>query len=393
MALHTPPQIHPGETTILNAGTTFTGDYLDPVSQARSIRFENGVITEISSENLSPRGRVIDVHGMTVAPGLIDSHSHVAFGDYTPRQDAVGFLAKYVHGAVAQVVSAGEIHVPNRPRDPDGIKALAKLAKASWDGHRPGGMKVNGGVILLGPGLTRADMHELAEYGVGLAKYGFAVYDDLDQAAQDVRNAQEVGIVVTAHSGGPTAADGVTVDTDVLHRLLPDVAGHANGGPTSLDDAAMQRIIEETHITLQLVQAGNLRSSLMILKSIVAQEAYDRIVLGTDTPTGTGVMPLGALKTVAELSSLAELPPALVWAWGSGRVAEVYKLVGGHIRVGEPADIAVIDAPYGSVATDAEGALRRGDVPAVAMAMTDGTVHAYPSNFSPRARQLPTIQE
>ena len=42
--------------------------------------------------------------------------------------------------------------------------------------------------------------------------------------------------------------------------------------------------------------------------------ALERVVVGSDTPTGTGVMPLGVLKTVAEISALAGLDPALTWA-------------------------------------------------------------------------------
>ena len=58
-------------------------------------------------------------------PGLIDSHVHVTFGDYTPRQKTVGFLESYTHGGVTACISASEVHVPGRPRDPAGVKALA----------------------------------------------------------------------------------------------------------------------------------------------------------------------------------------------------------------------------------------------------------------------------
>ncbi len=35
---------------------------------------------------------VIDAGRMTAIPGLIDSHVHITFGDYTPRQRTVGYL-------------------------------------------------------------------------------------------------------------------------------------------------------------------------------------------------------------------------------------------------------------------------------------------------------------
>jgi enamidase len=378
-------------TTIVNAGRMLTGDLNAPVADGDAVRIADGRITAIGGSEIV-EGTVIDAGGMTVAPGLIDSHSHVLFGDYTPRQQSVGFLERYVHGAMTQVVSAGEIHIPNRPRDPASVKGLARLAAGSWRDHRPGGMKVNAGVILLTPGLTAEDMRELAEDGIRLAKYGFSNYPDIATARDDVRNAQRNGIVVTAHSGGPTAADGVPVGADLLMELAPDIAGHVNGGPTSLDDDGVRTLVTQTQIKLQLVQAGSLRSALLILDTVREAGAEHRVILGTDTPTGTGVMPLGLLKTVAELTSLGGVEPATTWAWGSGCVADAFGLAGGRLAVGQPADLVVVDAPLGSVAPDAERALARGDIPAVALVMTDGVVRVNPSALSPRPRAAVTIR-
>ncbi len=377
--------------TIINAGRLLTGELTAPVADGDTVRIVDGRIDAMGGAELA-EGTVLDVRGMTVAPGLIDSHSHVLFGDYTPRQQAVGFLERYVHGGVTQVVSAGEIHIPNRPRDPESVKGLARLAAGSWREHRPGGMKVNAGVVLLTPGLTAGDLAELAGEGIRLAKYGFSVYPEPAAAREDVRNAQRNGIVVTAHSGGPTAADGVPVGAELLMELGPDIAGHVNGGPTSLDDDGVRTLVRETGIILQLVQAGSLRSALVILDAVREAGAAHRVILGTDTPTGTGVMPLGLLKTVAELSSLGEVDPAVTWAWGSGRVADAFGLSGGRLAVGQPADLVVIDTPLGSVADDAEGALARGDIPAVALVMIDGRVHVDPSDVSPRPRDRVRIR-
>ena len=42
------------------------------------------------------------------------------------------------------MISAGEIHLPGRPTDPKGTKALAILAQKSFAKARPAGVKVYG---------------------------------------------------------------------------------------------------------------------------------------------------------------------------------------------------------------------------------------------------------
>src|SRR5690606_40253093 len=91
--------------------------------------------------------------GITVAPGLIDSHCHVVLGEYTPRQKTVDFLASYIDGGITSVVSPGEIHAPGRPHDAAGVKALAIADRACFQNFRPGGMTVHAGSVVLEPTL------------------------------------------------------------------------------------------------------------------------------------------------------------------------------------------------------------------------------------------------
>ena len=81
---------------------------------------------------------MIDAGGMTAIPGLIDSHVHITFGDYTPRQRTVGYLESYLHGGTTTAISASEVHVPGRPRDVEGVKALAVAAQRCFADYRPG---------------------------------------------------------------------------------------------------------------------------------------------------------------------------------------------------------------------------------------------------------------
>ena len=73
--------------------------------------------------------------------------------------------AKCTEG-VTTIISAGEVHLAGRPKDPAGTKALAILASKAFTNFRPGGAKVIGGGLILEKGLTRSDFQEMAREGV-----------------------------------------------------------------------------------------------------------------------------------------------------------------------------------------------------------------------------------
>lgn len=373
-------------TAITNIGTLVTGDLNAPIAEADSILVNDDRIAAIGQDlDHQDADRIIDVGGATVGPGLVDSHCHVVFGDFTPRQNTVGFLSSYVHGGIVRAISPGEIHLPGRPHDAAGVKALAVLGQRSWQSYRPNGMKVHGGAVVLEPSLTADDLQEIADDGVRLAKFGFGLYADPADGLPQVRAAQAVGIKVMCHSGGASIPGSVPISTEHLLLLRPDVCGHLNGGPTSLDEDGIAEIVQSTDMVVQLVQAGNLRSALEIVRLVREARAMHRVILGTDTPTGTGVMPLGILKTMAELSSLGDVAGEVVWAWASGTTAAVYGFDGGIVAPGRAADLVVADAPWGSLAADALGSLRRGDIPGISAVLIDGEIRALRSRNTPAA--------
>jgi enamidase len=372
-------------TLICNIGTLLSGDLAEPILEADQVLIVDGTIAAIGSGIEAEVELTIDAQGATVAPGLIDSHCHVVFGDYTPRQTAIGFLASYVHGGITTVISPGEIHLPGRPSDAAGVKALAVLAAKSWALNRPGGMKVKGGSIVLEPVLTAADFAEVAAEGVKLAKYGFGRYPDPSDGHNQIKWAQQAGIIVTCHSGGASIPGSKPITTDHLLALRPDVCGHLNGGPTSLNEDGLATIITETDMAVQIVQAGNIRSAVQLANLAAEHDQLSRVVIGSDTPTGTGTMPLGVIKTVAELSSLTDLDPAVVWAMATGNSTAVYRLDTGLVEVGRPADLIVMDAPWGSLAPDALSALKRGDIPGISAVLIDGEIRGLTSRNTPAA--------
>ena len=383
---------------VVNIGTSHDGSLEGAGLPGDALVCEAGRISWIGSSDdvdAAAHERVVDAAGATVVPGLVDSHVHTTFGDYTPRQQTVGFLESYVHGGTTRVLSASEVHVPGRPSDPVGVKALAIAAARCFEHYRPGGMAVHGGSVILEPTLTLDDFVELREAGVRMAKGGFGAFATAMDYVPVVADAKRAGLTVMCHTGGGSIPGSQTkISAEVLLAMRPHVAGHVNGGPTSLTAEENARIVEEGRdIALQLVQAGNLRSAIDIAERALAIDDLHRVLIATDTPTGTGVIPLGMLRSMAELVSLGPLTPRQAVTAATGNVTATYDIDGGRLAVGEVADILVLDAPTGCTADDAFGALELGDIPAVACVVTDGEVRVTRSrNTPPPVRPVKVVQ-
>jgi enamidase len=383
---------------LVNIGALATGILEMPRAEAETILVENGRITSIGAASQTAAARadvVVDCLGTTVIPGLIDSHCHVVLGDYTPRQKTVDFLDSYVHGGITSVVSAGEgVHAPGRPHDPAAAKALAIAAAKCFEHFHPNGLKVNAGSVVLEPGLTDGDFAEMARHGVRHAKYGFGGYAQPRDGEPEVRRAQQHGLCVMSHSGGTSIPGSSAISHEVLLHLRPDVCGHVNGGTTSLDEVGIDRIIRETPMALQIVQAGNLRAALYIVKRAREAGVLGRVCVASDTPTGTGVLPMGVMKSVCEIASLGDLPSEVVIALATGNNARVFRLAAGTgtIAAGAPADLVVCDAPSASLAGDALTAIARGDIPGISCVAIDGQVRVGRSRNTPLAKRLATFK-
>jgi enamidase len=375
------------KVAIVNLGQIVSGDWHVPFVAGDTILIEGERIAAVGSapaNAVESADVVIDAGGMTAIPGLIDSHVHVTFGDYTPRQRTVGFLESYVHGGVTTAISASEVHVPGRPRDPEGVKALAIAAQRSFADWRPGGMRVIAGSVILEPGLTAADFRELAQKGVRLAKAGFGAVRSSYDYAPLVADAKAAGLLTTCHTGGSSIPGSGAITGDHLLKIRPHVSFHTNGGPTAMPDADFERIIRESDMALQVCTAGNLRTTLLCARLADALGAFDRFIIGTDTPTGSGIMPLGMLYTIAHLASLTDLPPERFICAATGSNARVYDLDSGIIAPSKAADIVLIDAPEGGTQATALAAIKHGDIAAIGAVVTAGV-----PRFVGRSRNTP----
>jgi enamidase len=360
---------------IVNIGKIVSGDWREPIIAGDTIICEDGLIASVgtaSSATVEAAHVVIDAGGTTLVPGLIDSHVHITFGDYTPRQQTVGYLESYVHGGTTTAISASEVHVPGRPRDPDGVKALAIAARKCFATYRPGGMTVHAGSVILEPGLKDEDFAELKRHGVWLAKAGFGNFASAFDYVPLVAAARAHGMITTVHTGGSSIPGSGAITGEHLLAMRPHVSFHVNGGPTAMRDADFERLVRDSEIALQICTAGNLRTALLTAALAKQHDAFDRVLIATDTPTGSGIMPLGMLYTIAHLASLGNVPPEAAIAAATGNNARVYGLNSGRISAGCDADIVLIDAPDGGSQNTALDAIRNGDIAAVGAVITNG---------------------
>ena len=382
-------------TLITGIGEVVSGDIAAPLIDADSIAIVDGRIEAIGRGLDGEADVVIDAHGSTVLPGLIDSHAHPVVGDFTPRQRTLDFIESSLHGGVTTMVSAGEPHLPGRPKDVVGLKALAIAIARAYATFRPAGVKVRAGAPILEHGLVEADFAEMAAGGVRLiGEIGLGSVKSGADAAPMVAWGRAHGMVSTFHTGGPSIPGSSAIGADAVLEANPDIAGHINGGTTSLSETDIDRLVTgDSGIALELVHCGNGRTALFALQRAADVGALRRVILGNDAPSGTGVIPLGILRLMAHLASLGDVAPETIVAMATGNTARVHGMDTGVLAAGRAADLCIADAPIGSVASTALASLANGDIPGISMVLIDGVpVIGRSRNTAPAARTAEIVK-
>lgn len=378
-----------------NIGTLVSGDIQKPILQADAIWIEEGLIKKVGflkDMDEKAANTVIDCAGTTVTPGLFDSHVHPVLGDFTPRQKQQDFLESEVHGGVTTAISAGEVHLPGRPKDPAGTKALAILAAKSFAAFRPGGMKVLGGSVILEKGLVEKDFEDMAKEGVRVVgEIGLGSVKSPEDAAPMVTWARKNGMVVMMHTGGTSIPGSTTVGLQQVLGANPDIVSHINGGPTACSIQEAEKLITQTSMAIEFVHCGNMKTAVEIGSLLVKHNALHRAIIGNDAPSGTGVVPLGVLRVLSLLAGMTPVKPEQALCMATGNTAKLYKLNRGILEAGREADIVVMDTPMGSVGKDALAALAAGDVPAVSMVLVDGKIVVNISRNTPPPVKKPAV--
>ena len=384
-----------GKVVIRNIGLLLSGDIDHPILDADTLVVNDGLITAVGREkdcDAEGARTVIDARGTCVAPGLIDSHVHPVFGDWTPRQNQLGWIDSTMNGGVTTMISAGEVHLPGRPKDIVGLKALAITAQRAYDNFRPGGVKVLAGAPVIEKGMTEQDFKDLADAGVKLlGEVGLGSVKAGEEAQQMVAWARKHGIQSTIHTGGPSIPGSGLIDKDVVLEADADVIGHINGGHTSLPWKHVCELCEKSTRAIEIVHNGNEKIAIEAARAAIELKCPHRVILGTDGPAGSGVQPLGMLRLIALISSFGNIPAEIVFGFATGNTARLRQLNCGLIEVGRAADFVFMDRAQHTAGKTLLESVQLGDIPGIGMVMIDGIVRCGRSRNTPPATEIPVV--
>jgi enamidase len=384
-----------GKVVIRNIGLLLSGDIDRPQLDADTVVAHDGLIVAVGSEadcDIGAPDVLIDARRTCLCPGLIDSHVHPVFGDWTPRQNQLGWIDSTMNGGVTTMISAGEVHLPGRPKDIVGLKALAITAQRAFDNFRPGGVKVLAGAPVIEKGMTEQDFKDLADAGVMLlGEIGLGSVKAGEEAARMVGWARKHGIQSTIHTGGPSIPGSGLIDKDVVLEADPDIIGHINGGHTSLPEAHVCELCERSTRAIEIVHNGNERTAIAAARAALQLKCPHRVILGTDGPAGSGVQPLGILRMIALLSSLGGIPAELVFCFATGNTARLRRINCGLIEVGRAADFVFLDRAQHTAGRTLLESVQLGDIPGVGMVVIDGIVRCGRSRNTPPATEVPVV--
>jgi len=380
---------------IKNIGRILSGKLEQPLIDGDCVVCVDGKIASIgkfSELNTDQANVTVDANDIWLCPGLIDSHVHPVIGDYTPRQQQIHWIDSCLHGGVTTMISAGEVHLPGRPKDIIGLKAMAIASQRWYDNFRPSGVKMLAGAPVLEEGMEESDFKDLADAGVKLlGEVGLGSVKAGEIAAQMVKWARKYGIQSTIHTGGPSIPGSGLIDKDVVLEADADIIGHINGGHTALPDDQIVCLCEGCTRGIEIVHNGNERAGLLAMRTAFEIDQSERVILGTDSPAGSGVQPLGILRMIAMLSSLGNVPAEIAFCFATGNTARMRELDSGIVEVGKSADFVLLDQAQHSPGKDMLESIQQGNLPGIGMTIIDGVVTSTRSRNTPPATRLPSV--
>ena len=377
------------DAVIKNIGLIVTGDIDKPVRQETKILVKNGIIKKIGTDKEikdSEADTVIDANDMMAIPGLIETHAHITFHDYSAICQAMNWMENLAYCGITTMISEG-MHAWGLGRyydDPVATKANTITEATTYKRWMPGSaLKVVGGALILVSGLKKEDFKEMTEAGVKMiAEIGGGGLSEPKDVMQYVKWAKELGWHVAAHASPCSIPGSSHMSPEKIIEINPDKVAHLSGGSTPLSWPEIKEIIDKTRrdCALELSAQSNTRIALKIVEYAKEKGQLDRVIMGSDQAVGLGLQWGSLWLLMSQVASMTDVPPEKVVAMATGNAGRHFnKFVDmnrGIIEVGKEADIVITDKPHGSAAKDFLDALKHGDCCAPALVMVDGRVIA-----------------
>jgi enamidase len=139
------------------------------------------------------------------------------------------------------------------------------------------------------------------------------------------------------------------------------------------------------------VHNGNERAGLLALRTAKELKQLHRVILGTDSPAGSGVQPLGILRMISLLSSLGGISPEQAICMATGNTAKMRNLNCGLIAPGREASFVFLDVAQQSDGKNLPDSIQKGDLAGVGMVIADGAVSIQRSRNTPPATRVPEV--
>jgi dihydroorotase len=335
---------------------------IDPrngLSAPRDVAISDGRIAAIAPDiPATQAGRVVDVRGLYVSPGLIDIHTHVypgerrgtyAGGDLSVMPD--GFTLRSCVTTVADAGSSGwrtfedfKARVVDRSRTR--VTAFINIVGA---GMREGRFEQNVDDMEVEPTLAMALAHRGIIVGVKSAHFNGAEWTPYDRAGEVGRRA---GIPVMVDFGGNVKA-GRTIMALVTEHFRPgDIYTHAYGGVRGEQDAETggpsAAMVEGRRRGVKF-DVGHGGGSFRWAAAVpMTRAGFLPDSISTDLHIDS--MNSGMKSMIETMSKFLALGQSLddVVRWSTDNPAkQIQKTELGHLTVGAPADVAVFRVERG----------------------------------------------